>query len=152
MKYPSVFFRSLPTCRPFLSALTLLVVDSTLVLIEPSAASAYDAQRKAAFQAVQAITPLREGDTTGGTTSGTVAAKPQRASILGPKKHRFYANVQLDPIIAKKQFSDIVDEVLLQFASNPGVAVRVTVDNRAITQPKSAVLLPRSRVTNTTRL
>ena len=38
---------------------------------------------------------------------------------------------ELDAIQAKKQFSDLVDEVILQFTSRPGVKVRIAIEIQA---------------------
>lgn len=46
-------------------------------------------------------------------------------------KRRFYGSLDLDPILAKKQFADLVDEVVLQFTSRPGVKVRIAVEIQA---------------------
>ena len=46
------------------------------------------------------------------------------------KKH-FYASIDIDPFQAKKQFADLVDEVVLQFTSRPGVRVRIAVEVQA---------------------
>jgi hypothetical protein len=113
---------------------TLIVLDSTMVLIEPAAAAAYDAEQKAAQQHAQPVAPPNVVDPSGAnviTGKPGAAATPQRTAAVGPLKRRFYASVQLDPIVAKKQFSDIVDEVLLQFTSRPGVTVRVAIDIQA---------------------
>jgi hypothetical protein len=48
-----------------------------------------------------------------------------------PLKRRFYGNVSLDPVLAKKQFSDIVDELVIHFTERPGVTVKVTVEIQA---------------------
>jgi predicted AAA+ superfamily ATPase len=112
---------------------TLIVLDSTMVLIEPNAAAAYDAAQKAAQKPVPPVaSPISQPGTTSATASepGAAATAP-RAATVGPLKRRFYASVQLDPIVAKKQFSDIVDEVLLQFTSRPSVTVRVAIDIQA---------------------
>jgi hypothetical protein len=111
---------------------TLIVLDSTMVLIEPNAAAAYDAQLRAAQKPVQPVaSPIPQPGTTSATASEPGAAAAPRATAVGPLKRRFYASVQLDPIVAKKQFSDIVDEVLLQFTSRPGIVVRVAIDIQA---------------------
>jgi hypothetical protein len=51
-----------------------------------------------------------------------------------PTKRRFYATVDLDAVQAKMQFSDIVDEVILQFTRKAGVTVWIAVDIRAESQ------------------
>jgi hypothetical protein len=46
-------------------------------------------------------------------------------------KKQFYASVELDPILAKKQFADLVDEVILQFTSRPGIKVKIAIEIQA---------------------
>ncbi len=48
-------------------------------------------------------------------------------------KKRFYGSVELNPILAKKQFADLVDEVIQQFTTRPNVKVRITIDIEAET-------------------
>jgi hypothetical protein len=56
----------------------------------------------------------------GATGSGAASAKKQ-----------FYASIDLDPIQAKRQFADLVDEVVQQFTLRPGVKVRIAVEIQA---------------------
>jgi hypothetical protein len=60
---------------------------------------------------------------TSATGAATVTAKPNKTS--------FYGITSLDPIMAKKQFADIVDEVLLQFTQRTGVNVEISIEIRA---------------------
>ena len=46
-------------------------------------------------------------------------------------KKQFYASIDLDPIQAKRQFADLVDEVVQQFTLRPGVKVRIAVEIQA---------------------
>ncbi len=46
-------------------------------------------------------------------------------------KRQFYASIELDPIQAKKQFADLVDEVVLQFTSRAGVKVKIAIEIQA---------------------
>lgn len=46
-------------------------------------------------------------------------------------KKRFYGSIDLDPILAKKQFADLVDEVVLQFTSRPGVKLKIAIEIHA---------------------
>lgn len=66
------------------------------------------------------------------------SAKPTDSSIgKGPTpqfiKKQFYGSIELDPIQAKKQFADLVDEVILQFTSTPGVKVKIAIEIQAET-------------------
>jgi predicted AAA+ superfamily ATPase len=114
---------------------TTPILDGALLLVEPGAAAAFDeAQRaaKAALEASSGSTP--QPSTTGPydpsvmvAESATVTAGPGAAVTPKAVKRRFFGHVELDPILAKKQFADIVDEVVLQFTSKPGVKVRVSI-------------------------
>ena len=68
-------------------------------------------------------TPPRVEDS-GKPTSGGGAA-PQ------PVKKQFYGSIELDAIQAKKQFADLVDEVVQQFTIRPGVKVRIAIEIQA---------------------
>jgi hypothetical protein len=46
-------------------------------------------------------------------------------------KRNFYASIELNPIQSKKQFADLVDEVVMQFTSHPGVKVKIAIEIRA---------------------
>ncbi len=46
-------------------------------------------------------------------------------------KKRFYGGIDLDPILAKKQFADLVDEVVQQFTARMGVKVQISVEIQA---------------------
>lgn len=110
------------------------VLDGALQLIEPKAARAY----------VDALPPLPGPGTWTGPGSGPIIAEPPIGGgsetggpLLPPPpvpthtKRRFYGTIDLDPIQAKKQFSDIVDEILVQFTTKLGVNVTVSVEIHA---------------------
>jgi hypothetical protein len=50
-----------------------------------------------------------------------------------PAVRQFFGTVELDANLAKKNFADIVDDVVLNFTANHGVNVRVKVDIEAET-------------------
>lgn len=58
----------------------------------------------------------------GGTPTGSSAARARK---------QFYASIDLDPIQAKRQFADLVDEVVQQFTTRQGVKVRIAVEIQA---------------------
>jgi uncharacterized protein len=115
------------------------VLDNTLLVIEPHAASAYaEAQRAAAEAATPmgaAVTvqpPSGSGsDTTGIAEPGAVGYHIAGSAVTQTAKHQFYGSIELDPIIAKRQFADLVDEVVLQFTSRPGVQVKIAIEIQA---------------------
>ena len=120
---------------------TSLILDSALLLIEPVAAAAYAELQRAAEEAARPKSVGSDGYAAGGTTIPPRAedfAKPTD-SLSGdaptPRsiKKQFYGNIELDPILAKKQFADLVDEVILQFTSRPGIKVRIAIEIQAET-------------------
>lgn len=111
---------------------TMPILDGALLLVEPSAAAACDealrAERAAAPTGGETPRERTASDVTVSARedSATVATKTPRAT-----KRRFFGSADLDPIIAKKQFADIVDEVVLQFTMRPGARVRVSIEIQA---------------------
>ena len=51
--------------------------------------------------------------------------------MASTKKTMFFGSVELDPIKAKLQFSDVAEEVLMLFTQKPGVKVRISVEIEA---------------------
>ena len=66
------------------------------------------------------MTGIAEPGTAGYHITGS--AVPQTA------KHQFYGSIELDPIVAKRQLADLMDEVVLQFTSRPGVQVKIAIE------------------------
>jgi predicted AAA+ superfamily ATPase len=115
---------------------TSLFLDASLLLIEPVTAAGYAEAQRAADDAARptpsyppaggiADNPPRIEDSGKPTGPSGGGAVPQVA------KKQFYASIELDPIQAKKQFADLVDEVVLQFTSRPGVKVKIAIDIQA---------------------
>jgi hypothetical protein len=57
--------------------------------------------------------------------------EPAAPSGAKPSRKQFYGTLELDPFMAKKQFADIVEEVIMQFTAKPGVNVRIAIDIQA---------------------
>jgi predicted AAA+ superfamily ATPase len=114
---------------------TLIMLDSCL-LIEPEIAAAYAEQQKAAQAPVEPAAPLVLEPSSLAFPSAQPGAAKTAPALATPqsKNRRFYGSVELDPIVAKKQFADIVDEVLLQFTAKPGVTVKIVIDIQAQAQ------------------
>jgi hypothetical protein len=121
---------------------TSLIMDSSLLLIEPSAAAAYAEALRAAEEASRSKTAEAGGGATtttvpagGGTTRAEDSAKGGYArggaSAGQAVKKQFYGSVELDPFLAKKQFADLVDEVVQQFTMRPGVKVKIAIEIQA---------------------
>ena len=119
---------------------TTPILDASLVLIEPATACAYAEAEKRAREAAQssssgsgsqAYPPEVIGNTPGAEDSarGGAAFVPP-ASAASPSMH-FFGTIDLDPVLAKKQFADIIDEVVLNFTARPGVKVRVSFEIEA---------------------
>ena len=121
---------------------TSLIMDSSLLLVEPLAAAAYMEALRAAEEASRA---QAVGAGAGATTSVPVGGgEPLRvedsakggyqaggATAGQSAKKQFYGSIDLDPIQAKRQFADLVDEVVQQFTLRPGVKVRIAVEIQA---------------------
>ncbi len=117
---------------------TSLFLDSSLLLIEPVTAAGYAEAQRAAEEAARP----KPTDTVPGTT-GTSEAPPKAEDSAKPTypagggatpqsaKKQFYGSIELDAIQAKKQFADLVDEVVLQFTSRPGVKVKIAIEIQA---------------------
>ncbi len=115
---------------------TSLFLDSSLLLIEPVTAAGYAESQRAAEEAARPK-PADPGTTsTGGNTPR--AEDPARPTYKtdgdsAPQavKKQFYGSIELDAIQAKKQFADLVDEVILQFTARPGVKVKIAIEIQA---------------------
>mgnify|MGYP007107680328 CR=1 FL=1 len=95
----------------------------------------------AAAGALDAVDPAAVvGDGRGGGAGGVrpgphphplPPAKPGDETSPAPRPTRFYGVIELDPLRAKLQFAEIVDEVVAQFTALPGAKVRIQVDINA---------------------
>jgi len=98
----------------------------TVLLIEPSVAKAY-------ADAVKEPPPLPPPDPR--IPPGTPTDPPQPPLPLPPDpkpvNRHFYGTIDLDPVRAKMQFADIVDEVVQQFTTQAGVKVRIAIEIQA---------------------
>ncbi len=137
---------------------TMAILDETLLLVAPEAASAF--AEKLAQEAAEREAKAREASggakptdsnppagsgatgaaagasasgsdttsTSGGPASGD-DAEPQPGGKV--KKTMFFGSVELDPIKAKLQFSEVAEEVLLLFTQKQGVKVKVSLEIEA---------------------
>ncbi|MEI6414944.1 MAG: DUF499 domain-containing protein [Pseudomonadota bacterium] len=116
---------------------TPLILDQSLLLIEPATAAAYAEAERIAGEAERPkptnypeITPDRGNQPhVDDRANDYTADKP--TSRPPTKKRQFYGNIELDPFQAKKQFADMVDEVVLPFTSRPGVKVKIAIEIQA---------------------
>jgi predicted AAA+ superfamily ATPase len=112
---------------------TTVILDSSLLLVEPFAAAGYMEMLRAAEEASRTAATASGGaagaTAQAGATTNTPATGPGKAGTSGQSTNKlFYGSVDLNPFMAKKQFADIVEEVLQQFTLRPGSTVRIAVD------------------------
>ena len=117
---------------------TGVIMDSSLLLIDPVVAVAYKVEEPLSGGVIG-------GGSGGGLFGGNDGAGGQGRPPVGRpgdepvppvtarKKKRFYGTIELDPVLAKTNFNNLVDEVLLQFTVKPGVNVKLTVEIEADT-------------------
>ena len=108
----------------------------TLLLIEPSVASEYQNKLDNIVQSEKrtANTKIEQIYVGSGSTESVTEKKIEleRSETVEEKiRKRFYASIELDSLVAKKQFSDLVDEVILQFTSKIGVKVKISLEIEA---------------------
>lgn len=115
---------------------TTPILDQSLLLIEPVTAAGYAEAQRAAEEAARP-TPT---DTTPGITGGDTPPRAEESASptytgggTAPQavKKQFYGSIELDPIRAKQQFADLVDEVVQQFTIRPDVKVRIAIEIQA---------------------
>ena len=110
---------------------TTPIMDETLLLIEPVTAASYaEAVRAAEDAERQQKTEFKLQD-----SEKPSSKEPENLPFEEKRemKRQFYGTVQLDAVRAKFEFSQIVDEILLQFTSRPDVKVKVSIDIHAET-------------------
>jgi predicted AAA+ superfamily ATPase len=121
---------------------TSLIMDSSLLLIEPLTAAAYMEVLRAAEEASRAkaadvgsgataAITAGSGDTPRFENSGEGGYQTGGSAAGQSAKKQFYGSIDLDPILAKKQFADVVDEVVQQFTLRPGVKVKIAIEIQA---------------------
>jgi uncharacterized protein len=108
----------------------LVHLDSNLI-VEPHAAAEYDTAQKAAEAAsrakVEGVTAPPSAIPGDNTETTVPVPKPSGNAI----NKRFYATISLDPLLAKKQFAEVVDEVVQQFTTRVGGQVDIIVELHA---------------------
>lgn len=137
---------------------TTVILDDSLLLIEPKVAADFAAkldqeaaEREAAAKGLEPDANDQGASDRGanGTRAGSAAAGATGSSISGAKeslpggsdgspkaavstrKRMFFGSVDLDPVRAKLQFSEVAEEVLLLFTQKPGIKVRVSLEIEA---------------------
>lgn len=112
---------------------TTPIMDASLLLVEPGAAAAFAGSIQEPVPS-----PAGGGDYAKAPAPGAapVFTEPapgggEQPGAAKPSRKQFYGTIELDPIQAKKQFADIVEEVIMQFTAKPGVNVRIAIDIQA---------------------
>jgi hypothetical protein len=115
------------------------ILDESLLLIEPSVASAYAEAKRAADEEAHVYAGLSSDVEIGklpaehpGSSpvvggSGTTHVTPAPAET----KRMFYGTVEVDPLRAKIDFATIVEEVVQQFSAKSGVKVSISIEIEA---------------------
>lgn len=127
---------------------TTAIFDDALLLIEPRAAEEFSAiltaeaaRRKEESSGVagELSGTNSDGQSNGATeTTSTVPNGPkpspggQPGGTQSPtKKTAFFGSVELDPVKAKIQFSDVNEEIIKLFTQKPGVKVKISIEIEA---------------------
>uniref|UniRef100_UPI0032AE937F hypothetical protein n=1 Tax=Acidithiobacillus sp. TaxID=1872118 RepID=UPI0032AE937F len=121
---------------------TVPILDTALLLIEPATATAYQEALRAAEEASR--TKTVDSDVGAATTTMPASNDASRveesamhgystgnATVGQAVKKQFYGSIDLDPFQAKKQFADLVDEVVQQFTMRTGVKVKIAIEIQA---------------------
>jgi hypothetical protein len=114
-------------------------LDDTLLLIEPSAATAYaaaqDAEKKSTSdgEAPADTADETEGSTpkpSGGTTTPPPGAGGSSEDPTQPieKIRNFHGSVEVNPTMAKFKLTEISDEIIALLTSDPNASVSVTLE------------------------
>lgn len=129
---------------------TTVIFDDSLLLIEPKAASNFAAllakeqvERDAKAKIEGKVNELPGASSGGGGDLGGLGGEeggqlsddkggvPTPPKQPASKKTVFFGQVELDPIKAKLQFSDVAEEVLMLFTQKPGVKIKVSLEIQA---------------------
>jgi hypothetical protein len=105
----------------------LPIMDTALLLVKPEAVPVEEppvVPEPAASTGNYPDNPRIADPPTGKEGAGT-------APTTVPRRKRFYAGIDLDPVRAKTQFNNLIDEVVLQFSAKAGTRVRITIDIEA---------------------
>lgn len=123
---------------------TSLILDQSLLVLEPGCAVDYLNTQRAA-EAAKAVasdqTAGTRADSTTNTREGNGGNRLEEtpsseypgggSSTQAERKTRFFGSLELDAIRAKKTFADVVDEVVQQFSARAGVKVRISIEIEA---------------------
>jgi predicted AAA+ superfamily ATPase len=118
------------------------IMDASLLLIEPATAASYaealhtaeEALRTNAADSTTAAGPTvlpSNAKHSAGINDGTGGYQATTGAAAQSVKTQFYGSIDLDPIQAKRQFADLIDEVVQQFTTRTGVKVKIAIEIQA---------------------
>lgn len=120
----------------------LVFMDPALLLIEPGVAAAYHEKIRSEEATQKMISAEGSSQSPPEPIAGEAVDHYVRDNSAGAggsssavlhssvKKH-FYGSIELDPFQAKKQFADLMDEVIQQFTIKSGVDVKISIEIQA---------------------
>ena len=104
-----------------------VALDSEAVVISKQAAEGYKAEIEQKLPPDQPTPPPGPGpDPDPGSGPGPQPPKPPAQAAT-----RFYGSVKINPVTAKTQFAEIIDEVVQHFTTKHGIEVSITVEIEA---------------------
>ncbi len=110
-------------------------VDDTLLLIEPSTASAFEQQRAADIAAASAASAMAGKVTPGASPSASTSTAP--TTPVAPTTpatrvyHEFFASAKIAPASAKMQLVQLAEELVALLSADPSAQMAVTLEIRA---------------------
>jgi uncharacterized protein len=123
---PDGIFKGFSFARP-----ATVILDGSLLLIEPGTARAHAEAIKPAVVPTPVPQDANGPEVARPVSSDGITIVPPVTPVVPVLKRRFYGSVDLDAVQAKKQFSDVVDEILIHFSSQQGVKLRISIDFEA---------------------
>ena len=108
----------------------IVVLDTACLLIEREAAIVYRESIKPKPPEVQPI-PSHGVNVLGIKESSSHTHTPTAVEASAALKQQFYATLALNPLTAKMQFSQLMDEIVEQFTTQVGVQVTISIDIQA---------------------
>lgn len=124
-------------------SMVTLGIDNSALLIQPATAEAYKLAHAPKPVPASGGHAASSSDGSSGETSGSTGTDSQPGNGPGsqppspgagsnvPQHHHFFGTIELDPISAGLDFSNIMDEVVSNFTSKPGVKVTLKLDIEA---------------------
>ena len=112
---------------------TVPVCDSSLLLIDPVQAKTIEAQYQSPAKGGEYVQVDPRGMGSTGDSGGQTLLDGETPGVIKPGalKKRFYGTIDLDPVKAKFQFSQIADEVLQPFNTQADAHVTISVEIHA---------------------